>query len=307
MSTLFVAVCAVCVAVVAEVVFPGRSIYHAGWFNALLAAIVVGIGLSVRRLADSQVKAISLTLCAVGVAIVAASGLAFGLLAPDDGTVIAAPNAQVRIDDLGGVVRFGPDGSVALVRGSSSIVVPRSDQRLAGAFILRSIPRTDVVVDVADPRGGHLTMTQPNGTLFLSPVLTMAHTQVISGVALPFDTFAVPAQHRIVHAVLFDSHQAAALLPTFAAQGKSVVLFAVDDEADRPIPGAIAVARDGSAVDLAGLRLRPTLTSYPALAYHAVPMPAIVGLGILVVLMGGCWPAIVAARSRALDADRANG
>jgi hypothetical protein len=307
MRGFFVAVCIVCAVVVAELALPGRAVYHAGWFNALLLATVAGIGLNVRRLVDTRVKGISLTLAAVGVAIVAAAGIAYGLLAPDDATVVAAPNAQIRVNDLGGVVRFGSDANITLVRGASATVVPTSGRRLAGAFILRSIPRAVVAVDVSDARGGHLTMTQPNGTVFLSSVLTMAHDQAISGVALPFDTFAVPALHRIVHAVLFDPHQAAALLPTFSAGGKSVILFAVDDETDRPIPGAIAVARDGDSVFVAGLRLRPTVTTYPALAYFAVPMPLMVGLGILVVLLGGFWPAIVSARSRALDANRANG
>jgi hypothetical protein len=304
MSGFLVGVCAVCVAILAEILLPGQAAYHAGWFNLLLLAVTVGVALSVRRAAGTMPrKIVAAALCAVGVAIVASAGIAYGLLAPDDATVIAAPDATVRVADLGGTLHFFPDASIALRRGASSTVVPPSGRRLAGTFVLRSIPRTDIAVDVADLRGGHLTITQPNGTVFLSPVLTMQARQTISGVALPFDTFAVPAVRRIVHVVLFDPHQAVALLPTFDAGGRSAILFAVDDQADRPIPGGIAVTRDGGAVSVAGLHLLPVVTSYPALTYLAVPMLPIVGLGVLFVLAGALWPKIGAL----LDARRANG
>ncbi|HVS45723.1 MAG TPA: hypothetical protein VMS32_03580 [Verrucomicrobiae bacterium] len=293
-----IAVAVVCAGVLAEFLFPGRPVFHAGWYNVLLLAGAIGIALAAGKLAGSApARTIAYTLCALGAGIVALAGIANGLLAPDVATVIAAPGATVRVDDLGGSLVFAPDGGgVTLVRGSSRTIVPPSGQRLAGNFVLRSIPRSDVAVDATDRVGSHLTITQPSGTVFLSPVLTMQQRQTISGVALPYDTFAVPALHRIVHVVLFDPRQAAALLPSFDAGGRAVVLFAIDDEADRPLPRGIAVARDGAQVSVAGLRLRAIVTTYPAIEISTVPMPTIVLLGILIVLLGGAWPAIVARR-----------
>jgi hypothetical protein len=304
MTGFYAATAVVCTVVVAELFFPGQAAYHAGWFNALLVAIAVGIVVSVRRVAGAVPRTLlALTLCAIGVVVVASTGVAYGLLAPDDATVIAAPDATVPVADLGGTLHFGSDGTIALIRGSSATMVAASGSRLVGSFILRAIPRTDIAVDATDARGGHLTITQPNGSVFLSPVLTMQQRQTISGVALPFDTFAVPALHRTVHAMLFDPHQAIALLPAFQAGGGSAILFAVDDDTDRPLPGGIAVARDGGTVAVSGLRLRPIVTSYPALTYLAVPMPSIVVLGLLLVVLGATWPKFGAA----LDARRGNG
>jgi hypothetical protein len=64
------------------------------------------------------------------------------------------------------------------------------------------------------------------------------------------------------------------------------VLFAVDDEDDRPIPGAIALARDGETVDIGGMHLRAGAFSYPAIEFMAVPSLAAVVLGTLVLVTG---------------------
>ena len=304
MSGFLTCALVVCVAVAAELTLPGRAIYHTAWFNVLLLAVVVGMGLSVRRLAGGvKTNVLALTLGVVGVAIVAATGIAFGLLAPDDGIAIGAPGATVHVDDLAGTLQFEPDGRVVYARGSARTVVPRAGWKLAGDFVLRSELRDDVAVDATDVRGGHLTITQPNGTTFLSQVLTMQRRQTFAGVALPFDTFAVPALHRSVYVVAFDAHQVAALLPTFDADGRSAIIFGVDDEAGRPVPGGNAMAHDGEQVAIAGLRLRATVTPYPAISYLAVPMPSMVALGLLIALLGAGWPRIAAA----LDARSRNG
>jgi hypothetical protein len=102
---------------------------------------------------------------------------------------------------------------------------------------------------------------------------------------LPFDAFAVPAAHRNVKAVLFTAQQAAMLHPMAGAQAQAV-LFAVDDEDDRPLPGAIALARDGETVDIGGLHLRAAAFSYPAIEFVAVPSLVAVVLGALAIAGG---------------------
>jgi hypothetical protein len=70
------------------------------------------------------------------------------------------------------------------------------------------------------------------------------------------------------------------------------VLFAVDDEDDRPIPGAIAFAHNGETVDIAGLHLRAETFRFPAIEVIAVPSPSAVilaalalGAGFLIVFL----------------------
>ena len=135
---------------------------------------------------------------------------------------------------------------------------------------LRSVPRTVVEVDARDARGGHLTITQPNGSAFLSPVLLMQSTQTIYGLTLPFDSFALPGVHRIVKAVLF-SQQEAASLPTLAAQGGAVVLFDMEDETGNELPHAIAIARDEQPARIQNVVLTPKILTYPAIMVAATP------------------------------------
>ena len=77
--------------------------------------------------------------------------------------------------------------------------------------IVQEIPRTVVAVKAFDARGNHLTITQPQGAVFLSPVLMMQHEQTISGLRVPFDSFNVPAAQRVVKALLFSPAEAAVM------------------------------------------------------------------------------------------------
>jgi hypothetical protein len=148
------------------------------------------------------------------------------------------------------------------------------------------VPRTVVAVDARDARGNHLTITQPSGSAFLSPVLLMQQTQTIDGLTLPFDSFALPGMHRLVKAVLFTEQEAASL-PTLAAQGQgAVVLFDMEDESGNELPHAIAIARDGKAAVIQGIRLTPTLIDYPAVLAVSVPDVPVVAIGILAAIGG---------------------
>jgi hypothetical protein len=296
--------CAVAAAVCAEILVPGRLVYHAGWFNVGLAALTWGAVVSARRrlrtLRTASGKA-GLVALAFGAAVLGFAGVASGLLAPDNRTVVGAPGERVWLGDFGGELDFPlvqspralADDTVRYVAGARSIAIGTGWRDL-GSAIARAVARRVVSVDVRDPRGGHLTVTQPAGSVFLSPVLLMQHRQAIAGMDLPFDSFAVPAAHRIVKAVLFSPAQAAGLRG--ALPGLPAVLFAVDDQDDRPLPGAIALAEDGQSIRLGGLLLRPDVLEYPAVEMVAAPSLAAVVIGIALAFAGGL--AVAADRRR---------
>lgn len=252
--------------VLVQYAVPGQSLYHLGWYNVLLAALGIwAIGASMRA---------RMWLFAFGIAALAFAGVANGLLGPDDQTVIGAPGASVATE-AGVTIAFPP-----LDRATD---VPRL--RVTPGALLRAVDRTVVEVQARDARGGRLTITQPTGSAFLSPVLLMQQQQTIFGLSLPYDSFALPAVHRLAKAVLFSRDQAAAL-PALAAIGGPVVLFDLEDETGAAIPHGIGIAGDGRTVTIDGVRLEPNVRSYPAIEVIAIPDLAVVALGILAVSAG---------------------
>ena len=250
MSTAFALRLLVIVGVAAQILVPDRAVFHAGWYGVGLAALAIWAVIVTRRQ----------PLIAFGVAVIAFAGVASGLLGPDPRTVIGAPGASVRVDEAGGTLLFplaqGDAPTVTLERGSSA--KPIGARSFTATALLRSVPRSVVAIQAFDQRGAHLTITQPTGSAFLSPVLLMETTQTINGLNLPYDTFAVPAAHRIVQAVLFSQAQAASM-PALAGAHAPVILFDLEDDTGASLPHGIGVAPDGGSVLLGGLSLRPTV------------------------------------------------
>jgi hypothetical protein len=283
--------------VACEIIFPGRDLYHRGWFCVALVALVAASVLAARKpfraAAGARARA-GIAAIAFGAVVAGFAGAASGLLAPDNRTIVGAPGANVQVDELGATLSFplkaeGSEGGapeVLLQRSGSATPIGATPRNL-GTFVLREIPRDVVYVEAADARGASLTITQPNGATFLSPVLLMQQHQKIpnTNFDLPFDAFAVPAAHRTVKAMLFTPQQAAMLHPDGGALS-AAVLFAVDDQDDRPLPGAIVLARDGETIDAGGLRLRAGLLSYPAVELMAVPSLAAVILAAIAMVAG---------------------
>jgi hypothetical protein len=291
-----VALALACAAIV-EIVLPGRVLYHAGWYNVALAALAVLVVAWARgrwRLATNARARAAVVAIAFGASVAALATVASGLLGPDDRTVIGAPGQSVRDDDLGGSLVFplarGADSNVVLERAGHAPLRFGSRGRDAGSSILRTQPRSVVYVEARDARGGRLTVTQPTGASFLSPVLMMQRRQTIAGLTLPFDSFAVPAAHRTVKAVLFTAQEAATLHGMEGISGPAV-LFAVDDANDRPIPHAIVVAPNGTSVRAGGLTLHAAIFDYPAVEIVAAPPLAAVAFGAFFVF-AGCIAAV---------------
>jgi hypothetical protein len=281
--------------VIVEIWLPGRPAYHAGWYNVALAALAIAVVVNGRKqwkAARSSRLRLAIFAVAFGAVATGMAGVATGLFAPDNRDVVGAPGERVRVEDVGTLSFPIPD------EGGSGAVVVTLDRPLhaplqigararnAGSFILRAVPRDVVGVEARDILGNRLTVTQPSGSVFLSPVLLMQARQTIAGMDVPFDSFNVPAARRVVKAILFTPAEAAVMLHDPGAPGQAAVLFAVDDENDRPLPHGIVLSTGGAAVRAAGLWLRADVTTYPKIEVIWAPNIAVVAIGTLLVLGG---------------------
>lgn len=291
--------------VATELWLPGRPAYHAGWYNVALSALAIVVIAGARKRwkgAQSLRSRLAIAAVAFGATATGLAGVANGLFAPDDREIVGAPGERVAVEDLG-ALSFplpGEDRSaptvVTLERPLRAPLEIGGRPRNAGSFILRALPRDVVEVEVRDSQGERLTVTQPSGAVFLSPVLLMQQRQTIAGMDLPFDSFNVPAARRVVKAILFDPAQAAVVLHDPSAVGQSAVLFAVDDENDRPLPHAIALSAGGRAVRSGDLWLRADVMSYPEIEVVATPNLSVVTVGTALVIAGLAGLGLLAAR-----------
>ena len=295
MSATIAVTLVVVAAVVIELALPGRPVYHTGWYNVMLAAFAIVAMVAgrryIRRTGDPRIR-LAVAAMMAGSAVAGLAGVASGLLAPDDQTFIGAPGERLRVESLG-VLAFplaagesAATGAVTLERPLHGPAAIGERPYYAGNFVLRTTPRDVVYVEAADLRGNRLTVTQPSGSVFLSPMLLMEHRQTIAGMELPYDSFGVPAAQRVVKAVMFSAAQAAMLLRGGARLGEPAVLFAVDDENQRPVANAIALSAGGRAVRAGGLVLRGEAMTYPAITVAATPNLVATAFGVLLVFGG---------------------
>lgn len=293
MKRLVAAAVVIAGAVAAELLLPGAPVYHSGWYNVALAALAIVVIADGRKAFKNALRPRTrLAVAAVTFGAVASgiAGIANGLFAPDDRDVVGAPGERVRVEALGTlafplVTPGSATPGVELERPLRTALAIGARRRYAGTFALRTTPRDVVYVEARDLRGDRLTITQPEGTVFLSPVLLMQNRQTIAGMDVPFDSFNVPAARRVVKAILFSPAQAA-VLARDAIPGQGAVLFAVDDENDRPLPRGIALSAGGGTVRAANLQLRAAIASYPQVEVVSTPNLTVVAIGTLLVIGG---------------------
>lgn len=306
MGELLAALALVVAGVAIQDVLPGNPVYHYGWYNALIATLVVYAALRLPGIRKRDSRAFgAAALLLFGAGVVALTGIAAGLLGPDPQSIVGAPGASVRSADLDGSIVFGLAQTAAAGRAPSITFVHQGKttpvrahgRTYVGGWILWERPRSVVYVEASDTRGNHLTVTQPTNGTFLSPVLLMRESTTIAGMPVRFDTFAVPAAARSVKAVLFNAAQAAQLHATGGLAGRPAVLFAVSDDADHLIPGGIGLVPSGEQRRIGGLRLRAVVGTYPALVAVSAPYLPVFVLGLLIVAAG----ALQLVRVRRLD------
>jgi hypothetical protein len=249
---------------------------------ALAALLIVTIAVARRRFREVNEARGRIAVIAVvaGVTIAGLAGIASGLFGPDNQTIIGAPGQRMRLEGLGTVI------FPLAENGLSSLATVSIERHDAGGFIVRTLPRDVAYVEARDLRGNPLTITQPTGAAFLSPVLLMQHRQRIAGLDLPFDSFNVPAERRVVKALLFTPVQAAMVLHHTGRTADAAVLFAVDDENDRPLPHAIVLSDGGRTVRAGGLLLRATVGSYPSVEIISAPNLTATIVGAILAIAG---------------------
>ncbi len=269
---------AIFITVLLEIALPGQALYRAGWWNVAIATLAIVSIARTRRLTlerSNRRLRNGVVSVAFGLGILAAAVIACGLLAPDPQIVVGAPGSSVRVDSLARNVEF------PALSSSQTAISP-----VSASFLVRAIPRTVVAMQAFDARGGPLTITQPSGSAFLSPVLLMQARQTIAGLNLPYDSFAVPAMHRVIKAVLFTAQEAAALRGLHGSSGQPAVLFDVEDRGERSLSHGLAIARNGETIAVAGVTLRPNVVKYPAIDVIAIPNLIVVIIGLTATAVG---------------------
>jgi hypothetical protein len=309
---IFAAAVLVCAVALLEVLVPGHDYpYHAGWFNIAIVAVWVLAAwrarVPLRKSSLGGLARAGIAVVLAGSGIAAVGTVASGLLGPDARTQIGAPGQRIQVPESGDWLSFPLLGSlwqtsVLVQHGRANI--PIDHPRQVGALVYRPVSRTVVSISVSDQHGNSLTVTQPEGTSFLSPVLLMTQTQNISGLDLPFDGFSVPAAKRNVKAVLFSA-QAAAAMRELPPNSGPAVLFAVDDERGQPLPHGIAIATDGNPVRVAGLVLNPAIFQYDAIQIVSAPPAIPVWIGTVLTLAGIATVTVLRSRSLPTPAPQA--
>lgn len=284
MRSWFIVVGLVVVCSIVEVVVPGLVQYRNDLFNVTVALLVILILAFARRepaLPQVQTAMLAATmLCAVAV-------VANGLFAPSPRTVAGAPGATIPIAAFGASAHFPLTDAATrtvAVTGLGPVFHFGNDRYAMTAHVSEMLRRV-VMVSASDPVHGHLTVTQPNGSSFLSPILLMRSEQVIDGERVPYDGFTVPAIHRNVKVILFSPTQAATLR-RFDSRGMSGLLFVLTNDAGDTLTNGIALARDDELVTVDGVQLRGRVIAFPDVTLAAIPfLPAVI-LGMLAFFIG---------------------
>lgn len=284
----------------AQFVLPARDWYHSWQYTVILAlALLVmvahgwrawrgGDGPRGRRAAPALAGAIA----------VAVAGLLSGLIGPDTITVVGTPGTVTPVPDVGVAAFFPSADPQSLPRGDATVTLRRRDAAPVtvgtrpvplGLWVAFTQLRPAAYVIVRDGRGARLTVTQPNNPSFLSPVILFRQGQLIHDRTFPLDTFAVPAQQRVVHVLYFSPadlatfpHDPSASLPTQAA-----TILSVSNDAGAQ--QGITMAPSGRDTAIGGLHVTLTLGTYPVLQLASAPQPFVVAGGLALFLIAGVW------------------
>jgi peptide/nickel transport system substrate-binding protein len=276
--------------------------FHTWQYAAMLAmcgGVLVWyiVTLRSRRAAEGEGR---LLLAIFGALIVLVAGLASGLLGPDTETLARAPGTVLPIADVGAAAFYPNADAAAIARGDTHLILRRrnggsldiapGERRFMGTTALEIVPRPAAFIEVRDPRGNHLTLTQPTNPAFLSPVLLFPQTVAaqslrLSGSDYPVDAFAVPAVHRSAKAIYF-SKEATNQVQRPGIPGHEALLVAVDDDGGKLLSHGVGFALDGKEVQIGEIRLKVTLGTYPALVVSAAPSVAALWIGGALFLFG---------------------
>jgi len=302
-------------AVFAEEIVPTWSGFHDWRYAALLVVLatpVLGYMGFARKGGDGAFGG-RCAIALVGALLIGVSGLACGLLGPDSVTLARVPGTVAPLPDLGVAAFFptadadnvsrGDAGLILRRRGAPSITLAPGTRRFLGSYALESRLAHAAYVEVRDERGGRLTITQPMGSTFLSPVLLFPSNATIGRRVLAADSFAVPAARRKIEALYMSARDLRGMRTGRQAGDRPAVLFVVNDDAGHLVPRGIAMSAMGGEARAGGLLIRATAGTYPELIVSAVPACAALWLGGGWLAAGSLW-ALAAVRFLAGDIDK---
>ncbi|HEY5348513.1 MAG TPA: hypothetical protein VIJ64_02240 [Candidatus Lustribacter sp.] len=298
---------------VAQDVLPARDWYHSWEYITIVAiAIVVMVGHAWRAWrgkAEPKGKRIALALA--GAIAVAIAGLLSGLIGPDTVTFVGTPGTVAPIPSLGVAAFFAPADPQTIPRGDATVELRRRNAAPL-AIGTRPVPvglsvaftqlRPAAYVSVRNGRGQRMTVTQPNNSSFLSPVILFRQAQKIHDRTFPFDQFAVPAAGRMVRILYFSPADLAALRHDPAAPvpaGPGAILSVTDDAGAEH---GITMAQSGREAVVDGLHVTITLGAYPVLQVASAPQPFVMLGGLLLFLGASAW-ILIGSRSAVAAAD----
>ncbi|HVA36174.1 MAG TPA: hypothetical protein VNJ51_01030 [Candidatus Dormibacteraeota bacterium] len=283
-AVAFVAALAVAALAFAPDAFPGLLFYHT-WQYAL--ALVLGLTVTVVYTFRER----RYRLATAGVMVVGLAALYSGLTGADTAT-LARGAGQVVHAGGGAVVRFPIADAQTVRSGTATLdVIGRGPLRPSGrAYVDSSVlvaeMRPAAYVDAADARGRHLTVTQPQGNTFLSPVLLFPGRATLRGKTYPIDLFALPGVERQVQAFYFSPQDVAAVQRADLTAGQPALLVAITDDHHTLIRGGIAFLPQGVPTAVGDLRLTASIGRYPVLMVASAPWPPLLIGGALLAVLG---------------------
>jgi hypothetical protein len=282
--------------VVAQDLAPARDWYHGWQYITLLALGIAVVAAAALRAWRGGLRRRALALA--GALLAGCAGFIAALIGPDTIVVTGAPGTVTPVGEIGAAAAFPPATPATLAAGGARVELRRRGAApleigarpvplgLAVAF---ARPHLAAYVTAEDAAGRRLTVTQPVSPAFLSPVLFFRQVQTIRDRAVPFDEFAVPALHRVVHALAFSPADMAAFGRTLPGGAGGVVLSVEDD---RGTAQGLGIALSGTPVTVGGLRVTITTGTYPDLVVASAPQPQLLVGGIALFLVAGAWSLI---------------
>ncbi|MBV8150617.1 MAG: hypothetical protein JOY59_03595 [Candidatus Eremiobacteraeota bacterium] len=304
--------------VFAQIAFPLLDLFHT-WQYALGLTLVLAvlIGYIAPALGgDDGIIGKRLCVAMCGALVIVLAGLVSGLLGPDTTRIVHAPGTVAPLPDLGGAAFFPNADATTIANGRSMVVFRRMRHRdmivdsaapkflVSESVMLLQQPHPAAYLEATDSAANHLTITQPSGAAFLSPVLLFRDSQAIAGAEHPVDGFALPALGRSLKAVYFSAAETAQLHVAPEQRGKPAVLYALEERGGTP--GTIAFASNGQTVALAGIRLHATLGTYPQLVVASCPHPYALVLGLLLFIAGIAWALAARAVQNVVTLEKVN-
>ncbi len=235
-----------------------------------------------------------------GAALACIAALLCCLLAPEAVERVGSPGSTVRLTGTQADLRF-PLSAVMQVQldfpNGRDLGIDAGIPRIVGdqMFSLQPHPAATIEARLAD--GAPLTITQPFGPRFLSPILLFPKTTTIAGLSLPADTFALPARERTVRAFFLGPTQLHDPRIARLNAGRTGLLLVMDDPHGNPVPRGIAFVPGGTPVLLDGVLMSASVASYPSVIIASLPAPLPMLIGTAAYL---CCGVLILGRRRRL-------